>query len=178
MNDTSKVASDWKPLRENLIDGQGRYLTQSLFLEVGYNPDAVYTFKEIDHEYEGKIYPSLKRLYLETSDPTEYQFANKYLAGWDQWQRIVANKALLAHVEKWRFELEVKLRSEGVLAVRRHSQSKHPSAWQASKWLADRGWDTKGAGRPSKDDMERDKKIVEDIHRDFLEDAGRLVAIK
>lgn len=156
----------------------GRPLTQSLFLEVGYNPAAVFTLKDVDHEYNGKVYPSMKRLYLETSDPTEYKFANTYLAGWDQWMRITANKALLPHVEKWRFELEVKLRSEGVLAVRRHSQSRHPSAWQASKWLADRGWDTKGAGRPSKEDAERDKRIVEDIHNEFLQDAGRLVAIK
>ena len=178
MSTTNKVESDWKPSRESLIDVMGRPFTQSLFLEIGYGPNAVYTLKDIDYEYEGKIYPSLKRLYLDVADPTEYRFANLYLAGWDHWQRMVANKAIQSHVERWRFELEVKLRSEGVMAVRRHSKSHHPSAWQASKWLADKGWDQRGAGRPTKDEVEHNKKVVEDIHRDFMEDANRLVAIK
>ena len=155
-----------------------RPLTQSLFLEIGYNADAVYTLKDIDHEYNGKVYKSLKALYLAVSDPTEYKFANTYLLGWDHWQRIVANKALAQHIEKWRFELEIKLRSEGVLAVRRHSQSKHPSAWQASKWLADRGWETRGAGRPSKEDIEHERQVVAAIHNDFLEDERRLLLVK
>lgn len=178
MTDMSRVEPDWRPSRELLIDSIGRLLTQSLFLEIGYSSSAIYTLKDVDHDYNGVMYPSMKRLYLEVADPTEYKFATAYLASWDQWQRITSNKIMKPFIDKWRFELEVKLRSDGVLAVRRHSQSKHPSAWQASKWLADRGWDTKGAGRPSKEDTERDKRIVEDIHRDFLEDSTRLVAIK
>lgn len=156
----------------------GRPLTQSLFLEVGYSESAIYTLKDVDHEYEGRIYPSLKRLYLEVADPTEYKFATTYLTGIKQWQRICENAQLKPRIEEWRFELEVKLRSEGILAVRRHSQSKHPSAWQASKWLADRGWDTRGAGRPSKEEIAHEKAVRAQIEDEFLQDHNRIVAIK
>lgn len=156
----------------------GRPLTQSLFLEIGYSDAAIYTLKDVDHEYQGKIYPSLKRLYLEVADPTEYKFATTYLAGWTQWQKISKNGAIKNHVEAWRIELEIKLRSEGVMAVRRHSQSNQPTAWSASKWLADRGWDTRPAGRPSKDEVERETKIMAAIEDEFKQDHARLVAIK
>lgn len=156
----------------------GRPLTQSLFLELGYSDAAIYTLKDVDHDYEGRILPSMKRLYLEVADPTEYKFATTYLAGWPQWQKISRNAAIKKHVEAWRIELEIKLRSEGVLAVRRHSQSNQPTAWSASKWLADRGWDYRAAGRPSKDEVEREKKIMAAIEDEFTQDHARLVAIK
>ena len=156
----------------------GRYLTQSLFLEVGYNEAAVYTLKDVDHEYEGKTYPSLKRLYLDMGDPTEYQFANQYLAGWDHWQKICKNKQLLAFIEGWRVELEIKLRSDGVMAVRRHSRSNNPTAWQAAKWLADKGWDVRGVGRPSKEDVDREVKVQAAVVSQFELDEARLRSVK
>ena len=45
--------------KSKFLDSEGRPLTQSIFLEVGYNDYAIYTLKENDHEYNGKIYPSL-----------------------------------------------------------------------------------------------------------------------
>jgi len=79
--------------KSKLIDTRGRPLTQSLFLEIGYNVEfAVYTLKEFDYEYDGRLYPSLKRLYLQHEDPVEYSFVDTYLYNWDQWQRLCANK--------------------------------------------------------------------------------------
>lgn len=161
-----------------MVDELGRYRTQSLLLELGYSKDAVYSLKEIDYEYKGKLYPSLKRLYLQMSDPTEYQFAMSYFASWDQWQRICANKQITPHVEAWRFEMEVKMRSEGIAAVRKHSKSHNPNAWQAAKWLADKGWDVRGPGRPTKDEVEHNKKVQSHILNEFEQDAERLVLIK
>ena len=44
--------------KEDLLDGKGRFLTQSLFLELEYNTNfAVFTLKENDYNYKGKIYP-------------------------------------------------------------------------------------------------------------------------
>ena len=37
-------------------------LTQGLFLEIQYGEFAVFTLKDEDYEYNGKIYPSLKNL--------------------------------------------------------------------------------------------------------------------
>lgn len=149
----------------------GKPITQSLFLELAYTENSMYTLKEHDYMYKGKLYPSLKRLFLETEDPTEYQFATKYLLGWRHWIRICENKQLKPHVAEWRDELEVKLRSQGVvLAI----QNAKKGGYQASKWLADRGWDTKGAGRPSKADIDKEKKIQAAIDNEYGADVFRL----
>lgn len=159
--------------KNKLRDSRGRPLTQSLFLEVGYNTEfAVYTNKDEDFEYKGKVYPSLKRLYLEHEDPTEYDFACTYLLGWSQWQRICANKVFSAMVEEWRMELELKIRSQAVRDIMVASTSE--KGFQAAKWLANKGWDTRSAGRPSKADIERETKIQADIAEEYSADVARL----
>jgi hypothetical protein len=150
--------------RDQFVDEKGRYKTLSLFLEIGYNEDALFTLKGYDHEYGGKVYPSLKKLFLEASDPTEYKFATTYLADWDHWQKICANKVLALHVEKWRYELELKLRAEGVERVLKSARSK--GNWLAAKFLAEKGWETRAAGRPSKA-----------IQSEFEDDIVRLRAV-
>ena len=146
-------------------DAMGRPLTQGLFLEVGYNTQfAIYTLKDQDFEYEGKLYPSLKRLYLEMSDPIEYEFANTYLSGWEQWQRICNNKALSKHIDAWRRELEIKIRSEAVKEIIKTSKTE--KGFQAAKWIAEKGYDKK-AGRPSKDEIETEKRIQAAVQDDF-----------
>lgn len=90
----------WLPDRSRFRDRTGKYITQSLFLENGYNTElAVYTLTDEDKEYKGKVYPSLRRLFLECMDPTEYVFATTYLWGWEHWQRICANKMMAEFIE-------------------------------------------------------------------------------
>lgn len=157
--------------KSKLIDPAGRPLTQSLFLEIGYSEFALYTLKDQDHEYKGKIYPSIKRLYLEMNDPTEYEFANTYLLGWNHWRRLCANKAIKEYIDEWREELELKLRCEG---VKKMISSAADGSYQSAKWLVDRGWDVKGAGRPSKQEVEREKKFQARVSEDFQADVVRL----
>jgi hypothetical protein len=159
--------------KNKLKDTKGRPLTQSLFLELGYSDYSVYTLKDDDYEYNGKVYPSLKKRFLACSDPTEYEFAITHLLGWKHWQRIVDNKVIRKHIDEWREELEVKLRSEGVRNAIAHAQD---GTFQAAKWLADRGWDKRAAGRPSKEDIERENKINEKISDEFSDDIVRLFA--
>lgn len=159
------------PQRSKLIDTMGRPITQGLFLEIGYTDNAVYTLKDYDHEYNGQIYPSLKRLYLEVADPTEYEFANKYLLGWRHWLRLLENKQLRKHIDEWREELEVKLRCQGVKNI---MASASLGSYQAGKWLADRGWETHGVGRPKKADLESQKKFEERIENEYGADIHRL----
>lgn len=153
-------------------DSRGRPLTQGLFLEIGYNTEfAVYTLKDEDFEYGGKVYPSLKRLYLEMADPIEYNFSNTHLSGWNQWQRIANNKVIGKHVEEWRRELELKLRSEAVSEIISHSKTE--KGFQAAKWLADRGYNKK-AGRPSKEDVDAEKEYMARISQEFDADILRI----
>lgn len=164
------------PSKEQMVDGAGRPLTQSLFLELGYSPAAIYTLKEDHYEYNGKIYPSIKRLYITANDPTEYEFAITHFLGWKHWLRIADNKAIKPYIEECREELEVKLRSLAVKRVIAHSAS--PTGLQAAKWLADRGWSTRGAGRPTKADIEHEKAIRVKVEDEYSADMSRLQLVK
>jgi hypothetical protein len=149
-----KPLEDFLPEKSKMVDSVGRYLTQSLFLELGYNEDAIYTLKDNDHFHNGRLYISAKRLYLSMEDPTEYQFANVYFCGWKHWLKMTENKAIRRNIDEWREELELKLRAKGVKAM---IQQAHTGSFQASKWLTDRGWEKRGAGRPSKDEVDAEK---------------------
>lgn len=158
---------------EVMLDSMGKMRTQSLFLELGYNDEACFTLKEEDHVYEGRTYPSLKRLYLESNDPTEYKFATEHLLGWKHWQRMCENKVIRKHIDEWREELEVKLRCQAIgdaIVLARSGQ------FQAAKWVADRGWATRAAGRPSKEEIERSKRIAERIDDEYSGDVVRMFA--
>jgi hypothetical protein len=176
MSDTlpqSESLIAWLPKRSELLDVQGRPLTQSLFLEVGYNEMAVYTLKDIDWEWKGKIYPSMKRLYLIEEDPTEYTFANKYLLGWNHWQRLCNNKLTRKHIDEWRDELEMKLRSRAVQEMMAMARKGNAGA---SKWLADKGWAKRGAGRPTTAEVDREVKLKSVIDTEYDTDVIRLRA--
>lgn len=172
MNEPEKLVL---PTREDMLDSTGRPITQSLLLELQYSPLAVYTIKDQDYEYNGKLYPSLKRLYLEEEDPTEYLFATKYLLGIKHWLRICDNKLFTPHVEEWRFELELKLRAKGVKGL---IKSAEKGSQTSLKWLSERGWSDRPAGRPSKEEIEREKKIQMGITDEFAEDFKRLSLVK
>jgi len=161
-----------------LLDTMGRPLTQGLFLEIGYNTQyALYTLDDEDKTYKDKVYPSLKRLYLECADPTEYQFAKKYLLNWKHWRRLNENVVLCKHFDDWREELEVAMRSEAVLSIVDMTTSDQGN-FQAARWLADRGWDKRGVGRPSKKDVEREKRIEDKIGNELSADVLRMQDFK
>ena len=141
-------------------DEKGKYIVQGLFLENGYNTKtAVYTLDGKDKSYKGTLYPSLKALYLEESDPSEYMFAEKNLFDWAHWQRLCNNAICLRHIEKWRDELTLSLRGEGIATM--IDLAVNQSSYQAAKYLVEEGWMKKTRGRPSKEEI--DGKIAQDI---------------
>ena len=174
MSNTKTLEENWKPTKEQLQDSLGRPLTQALFLEGSYSDFCIYTTKDWDYEYKGKIYPSIKRLYLEMEDPTEYEFANTYFLGWRHWQRICDNRSLMPLVQNMRDELELKLRARAVQEIKLQAKQ---GSFQATKWLADRGWDKKAVGRPSKDDVTREARMQAEIHSMYESDAARLKVV-
>jgi hypothetical protein len=156
-------------------DVMGKYITQSLFLEIGYDADkAVYTLKDADYEYKGVVYPSLRRLYLEMADPEEYFFATTYLWGWEHWQRIVDNKVIREHIDQWRDELTVKLRALGVRNV--ISQSK--GNLSAAKWVADGKWKEKPKGRPTKTSQAQERAQREAAAQEAEADLRRVIPFR
>lgn len=157
--------------RARFLDSEGRPKTQALFYEVRYDIDALYTLKDYDFTVGDKVFPSARLLFLETNDPTEYTFATKYFLGWHHWQRICANKDIAKHVEKWREELEMKLRAE---AVGQAMALARGGSYQAAKFMVDRGWAKRAAGRPSKEEVERETKFQARMVDEYSADVIRL----
>lgn len=159
--------------KEQLQDTMGRPLTQSLFLELGYSEYSVYTLKEQDYAYKGKNYPSLKRLYLKEEDVTEYEFATKHLLGWQHWKRLCENKQIRKHIDDWREELELKIRSQAIRDMQGLCASENGN-FSAAKFLADRGWEKRAPGRPSKIDKEKEDRLADRLSDEFAADVIRL----
>ena len=159
--------------KQKMYDNQGRMRTLSLFLEEGYNKDAIFTTKPEDYTYKGKKYISLKKLYLEAEDPTEYLFATEYLLGWPHMVKMRGNKKLAAMFDEWQVESEVRLRALGIKGIIDLSMSDGGS-YQASKFVAEGGWVKKGVGRPTNEVKARDDKIKQQLEDEFAQDAARL----
>lgn len=159
-----------------MLDDKGAALTQGLFLETSYGntENIMYTLKPRDHMYKGKMLPSIKRLYLEMEDPTEYFFAYEYFLDWEHWLRIKKNKLIAAHMKGWEAELEVRARALGVKALFDLALDGEKPNYQASQFLAKGGWTERSAGRPTKEAVQRETKIQARIKEEFGSDLTRL----
>lgn len=149
-------------------DNRNRYRTTSLFFEfrkLGENmPEPLYTLKEKDHTVDGVVYPSLKKLYLQEEDVTELEFARKHLYNYRQWKLMCSNKMLLPHIEEWREELEVQIRSKALKALVETATTEGSKGTSAARYIVDRGWLDKSA---KKQDTTKDK--VQEHTIDHLE---------
>jgi len=160
--------------KDTLTDHVGSYRTVSLYRELNQSTlEPLLTLKEVDYEYKGRILPSLHRLYMEISDPTEYRVAMEIFGSWRCWQRQVNSKAIFEHIAEWREQLEIKLRSEALTALISTAVEPGPKGVAAARYVAEKGWE-KRAGRPSKAEVERQKKIHAGINSAVESDAERL----
>jgi hypothetical protein len=137
-NITFDTPFDYVPDRSMLLSDSGRSKTLELFIEYKWNPDnAIYTSKDEHYEFKGKTFYSLKKLYLDCCDPTEYVFANTFLLNYGHWDRVSQSIILRDKVEQWRKELALKLQAEG---LRNCIQAVREGNLTMSKWLANQGW--------------------------------------
>lgn len=144
---------------------------RSLFLETGGGENAVYSLKDQD---QGE-YRSLKRLYLETDDPTEYRFYTVYLDGLKHWEALCAAKWFKPYVAQWRKELLVRLQSQALVAIRQEAANEGKNSFAANKYLLEKGWEASPnpRGRPTKQEISDaaqtlaldEKRIAEDYER-------------
>lgn len=160
--------------KDTLTDHVGTYRTLSLYRELNTsNLEPVLTLKEVDYEYKGKILPSLHRIYMDIADPTEYEVAMHVFGSWRCWNRQLNSKVIIEHIAEWRDQLEVKLRSDAIRAITQASTAEGTAGVGAARYLAERGWE-KRAGRPSKLEIERQKKIHAGINGAVEDDAERM----
>jgi hypothetical protein len=147
-----------------LKDTIGNFRTMSLFFETNNtNYEALYSLKDYDHEVDGKMYPSLKKIYLQFEDPTEWEFVEAVFGNWRHWERICNNKLIFPYIEQWRKELEIKLRSKAIRDIVKLSKTKD----SAAKWVAEGNWKGKKTGRPTKEVQERELNISKEIHEQW-----------
>ena len=154
-----------------LKDKMDRYRTQSLFWEMNVTSmPPLFSLKDYDHTVKGVTYPSLKKIFLEVADPTEYEFAIAIFGSWPHWQRICSNRMIGDVIAAWREELQIKLVSEAVKNVAKQAAK---GSVQASTWLAKRSWET-SRGRPSKIEVDKEKRIAAGVNMEIDEDMERL----
>jgi hypothetical protein len=155
-------------------NAQGVYLTRQLFVELSDSERnwCLYSLRPDDYTIDGKVYPSLRRLYVELGDESEYEFAKRYFDGWTHWQRLVNSPWFMEYLKPIRSELQAKLMSDALKHIRKKAAS---GDYHANKYLYERGLvSTNPVGRPSKAKIQQEaEKLVQDKSY-FDEDIKRL----
>lgn len=147
----------------------GAHLLKPIFFEYD-NSDhlySVYTLKDYDHTVDGVTYPSLRKLYVEMEDPTEYEFAVKHLDGWVHWKKLTESSFFQSYLKEWREELEVRMRAKALNRIKARAVEDGKDSFAADKILLAGGWkaseEKSKVGRPTKD------KIKEEANKLFME---------
>lgn len=188
-------AIDLPPYKDNM----GRWRTDSLFVETfkvlnrdwsgeqqfqKYTP--MFTLREHDlkltpsspwyERYTDKMVPSLRRLYLEYNDPTEFNFAIEVFRSTYHWKHLTGVTWFKPYIEEWRKTLSEKLKGLGVMKLVELAGGLDPKfALQAAKWLAEGNFEERlGKGRPSKAQVATQMKRELDIEKIYRDDAARL----
>ena len=151
--------------------------TKALFYEttLADKSTVLYTLKEIDHEG----YPSLYRLYMESNDPTEYRFATTHLESWEHWTMLCECPWFKEYIEKWRKELEVRMKSEALARIMLESRLGKKESFACNKYLLERGWEPKEGqgkqrGRPSKEEIKKAAQEALNVSQRLSKDFERI----
>src|SRR5690606_6577654 len=159
----------------------GAWLLRALFYETATDPDkthVLYSFKPEDHEVNGVVYPSLRRLYLEMEDDTEYYFAQAYFGGWPQWKRLLSCSWFVDYITEIREELAAKQEADSKRRIRQIAKDmKDRGSLQANKLLLEDIKKSKNPpGRPSKEAIRRKAEELFQDQSELQEDLERITA--
>lgn len=128
---------DWAANKALVTDTTGRRLTLGLFKELSDNPAAPFSLED------------WRQVYVEVSDPTDYKAAMVLIGQWEHWTMLTECKAFAEHLEKWRNEVNTKLRSEAFDNLRK--QARDPKGTAAARFLAEQGEGPKKRGPKKKE---------------------------
>jgi len=170
-----------KPIKytsSDLLDVLGRYRTVSLFLENHREVDKYppfFTLKDEDVVRDNILYPSLKKIYFSYSHIPgfEYEFAVDIFFSWDHWIKLTEESVLRTKFKEWRDELEIKLKAQAIRSLIEVSKIPDPKGVAAAKYLAEKGYVSR-KGRPSKEELERQRKQDAAVRENLDADMARL----
>lgn len=172
-----------KKHHKDMKDKMGRWRTTSLFIETRRQELAdeqylsIFTTKDHNHKFKGKEYASLKQIYMsyEHVPGFEYEFAMDVFGSWDCWENLMKSGTIRPYIEAWRREYEVMLRCNAMKEIVKASKSQDPRGLQAAKYLTDGLYkEGKKAGRPSKEEVERERKVAAGVRDTLAADMERL----
>lgn len=157
------------------------YYLKALFFETSTDPErakVLYTFKPDDHTFAGMTYPSLRRLYLEMEDDTEYYFAQTYFDGWPHWKKLLNCSWFVDYITDIREELAAKQSADSKKRIRDIAKDpKDRGSLQANKLLLE---ETKKSnspvGRPTKESIRRKAEELFQDQSEFQDDLDRITA--
>lgn len=117
---------------------------------------------------------SWRQTYVSVADPTEYNAALALCGDWEHWLRLRQSPSLVEHFDKWKLEVEVKLRAAAVSSL--ISQSRGPTGTAAAKWLAEGGFAERAItrGRKPKETKDEEASVKAAVSKKVQEDAARL----
>jgi hypothetical protein len=142
-------------------DSINRWVTTGLFKETaGQNKEFVcMTLQEARDKF------------MECGDILGIDFADQHLGGFQHWKNINASPVLQPIIADWVEELEVRIRSK---QIKRIDTLAAEGQFQAAKFLADRGWEKRAAGKPSKEEVQRETKVQAKMKDSFSADIARI----
>ena len=141
-------------------DPVGRWVTRGLFADKATDFKNCIIWQTMDEA---------RKDFIACGDPTGIVFADKHLGGYDHWLALKSAKALETEITKWEEELEARIRSQSLLQIKEMSMD----SFQASKFLMDRGWDKRAAGRPTKEMVEKETRIQSKMKESYDNDILR-----
>lgn len=168
------------PQKERFKNSMGVHLLKPIFYELDEagRPNAQYTIKTYDSIFEGVTYPSLRRLYVELEDPTEYLFAETYLDGWDHWKKLSSASFFQSYLQEWREELDVRLKAKALVRIRKRAEESSRDGLAADKILLTGGWkspEKDKVGRPTKQKIQEEADRLVKEQTVFDEDFARIM---
>lgn len=119
-----------------------------------------------------------RAVFVEMSDPTEYEAAIVLAGSWENWNRM---KQLWPHFRNvilpaWLEEVEIKLRSAAIRDMCGFAKSKAGTA--AARWIAEGKYNPRRAGKPSKAEVEKEARIAAGVTDEVEDDISRVVDFK
>lgn len=166
----SRVVSDTPRFKNS----QGVFFTRQLFIELSDSDrtNCLYTLRPEDYTIGGRTFPSLRRLYLEMEDESEYKFAAKYFGGWPHWQKLLNTPWFPEYLQPIRDELKTKLMAESLEQIRKKARS---GDYHANKYLYERGLQSDNpVGRPTKEKIKQEAEKIAAEKSTFDDDIARL----
>lgn len=117
-------------------------------------------------------------VFMETRDPTCYQFAKIILVAvplyerWAEFQRLCNNTWFSNYIQRWLVELEVKMRSEAIQRIKEGCDTKDFARY---KWLAEgKAFNPGKVGRPTSAEAKHSQRMEAQI-RGANPDAHRII---